>query len=66
MSQQLIEEGRYRMGITMGILIERQRVLEGIQEIEDQSHKTKTPLFQDTLLKLIRDKVKNEYVEELS
>jgi hypothetical protein len=34
---------------------ERKRILDGIQEIEDQSHATKTPLFQDTLLSLIRE-----------
>ena len=36
---------------------ERKRILDGIQEIEDQSHATKTPLFQDNLLALIRDVV---------
>ena len=63
MTNELIEQGKYRMGITMGILVERERILEGIQEIEDQSHRTKTPLFQDTLFKLVRDMIRgtNEY-----
>jgi hypothetical protein len=32
----------------------RDKILEAIQAIEDQSHATKTPLFQDTLFELIR------------
>jgi hypothetical protein len=33
---------------------ERDRILQGIQEIEDQSHATRTPLYQETLLEKIR------------
>ena len=40
-----------------GQLDERQRVLNAIQEIEEGSHKTRTPLFQDTLLSLIREAI---------
>jgi hypothetical protein len=34
---------------------ERQRILHGIQQLEDQSNATRTPLFQDTLLEKIRE-----------
>lgn len=40
-----------------GKLDERQRILNAIQNIEDVSHKTRTPLFQDTLLSLIREAI---------
>jgi hypothetical protein len=36
---------------------ERQRLLRAVQEIEDISHKTRTPLFQDTLFTLIREAI---------
>jgi hypothetical protein len=39
---------------------ERARILEGIQKLEDQSHATRTPLYQETLLKAIREVVNNE------
>lgn len=34
---------------------ERDRILQGIQELEDQSHATRTPLYQETLFTKIRD-----------
>lgn len=42
-----------------GTIDERQRILEGIQKIEEQSHQTRTPLFQETLLELVKDVVEN-------
>lgn len=42
-----------------GINDERSRILQGIKDIEDKSHATRTPLFQDTLFELIRDVVEN-------
>lgn len=40
-----------------GQIDERQRLLKAVQEIEDTSHKTRTPLFQDTLFSLIREAI---------
>jgi hypothetical protein len=34
---------------------ERDRILQGIQELEDQSHATRTPLYQETIFAKIRD-----------
>jgi hypothetical protein len=34
---------------------ERDRILQGIQELEDQSHATRTPLYQEALFTKIRD-----------
>jgi len=34
---------------------ERDRILQGIQELEDQSHSTRTPLYQETTLTRIRE-----------
>jgi hypothetical protein len=42
-----------------GVEAERARILEGIQKIEDQSHATRTPLYQETLLKSIRELISN-------
>lgn len=44
-----------------GTVDERERILKGIQEIESQSHATRTPLFQDTLLELIRDMIEDKH-----
>ncbi len=49
----LIEEAE-KQGIELGAKIERERILEGIQKLEDQSHATRTPLYQETLLAKIR------------
>ncbi len=50
--------GRMRIkSYSEGQLEERQRVLNAIQKIEEVSHKTRTPLFQDTLLNLIREAI---------
>lgn len=40
-----------------GQIDERRRLLKAIQKIEDMSNKTRTPLFQDTLLNLIREAI---------
>lgn len=34
---------------------ERQRILAAIQAIEDQSHATKTPIYQETLFSKVRE-----------
>jgi hypothetical protein len=34
---------------------EKDRILQGIQELEDQSHATRTPLYQELLFAKIRD-----------
>jgi hypothetical protein len=34
---------------------ERHRILQSLQKLEDQSNSTRTPLYQDTLLKKIRE-----------
>ena len=49
----LIEEAE-KQGVELGARIERERVLQGIQKLEDQSHATRTPLYQDTMFTKIR------------
>jgi hypothetical protein len=44
----------YNLGYQAGTLDERERVLQGIQKLEDQSHATRTPLYQDTVFTKIR------------
>ena len=44
----------YNLGYQAGTLDERERVLQGIQKLEDQSHATRTPLYQDTMFTKIR------------
>jgi hypothetical protein len=48
----------YNLGYQAGAMAERERILEGIQKLEDQSHATKTPLYQDTLFAKIREIVR--------
>jgi hypothetical protein len=48
----------YNLGYQAGTLDERDRILQGIQKLEDQSHATKTPLYQDTLFTKIREIVR--------
>lgn len=38
---------------------ERLRILKEIEAIEKQSHSTRTPLYQETLIQLIRDRINN-------
>jgi hypothetical protein len=42
-----------------GTIDERERILEGINRIEEQSHQTRTPLFQETLFELVKEVVEN-------
>jgi hypothetical protein len=44
----------YNLGYQAGALDERERILHGIQKLEDQSHATKTPLYQDTMFAKVR------------
>ena len=44
----------YNLGYQAGTLDERERVLQGMQKLEDQSHATRTPLYQDTMFSEIR------------
>jgi hypothetical protein len=44
----------YNLGYQAGTLDERERILHGIQKLEDQSHATRTPLYQDTMFAKIR------------
>jgi hypothetical protein len=44
----------YNLGYQAGTLGERERILQGIQKLEDQSHATRTPLYQDTMFIKIR------------
>jgi hypothetical protein len=50
----------YNLGYQAGTLDERERILEGIQKLEDQSHATRTPLYQDTMFSKIRTIVNNK------
>jgi len=44
----------FNLGYQAGTLDERERILHGIQKLEDQSHATRTPLYQDTMFIKIR------------
>jgi hypothetical protein len=44
----------YNLGYQSGTLDERERILQGIQKLENQSHATRTPLYQDTMFVKIR------------
>lgn len=44
-----------------GTIDERQRILSGIDAIEKLSNDTRTPLFQDTLIKLVREVVEDRH-----
>jgi hypothetical protein len=45
----------YNLGYQAGTLDERDRILHGIQKLEDQSHATRTPLYQETMFAKIRE-----------
>jgi hypothetical protein len=44
----------YNLGYQAGTLDEREKILQGIQKLEDQSHATRTPLYQDIMFTKIR------------
>jgi len=44
----------YNLGYQAGTFDERERILQGIQKLENQSHATRTPLYQDTMFTKIR------------
>ena len=44
----------YNLGYQAGTMAERERILRDIQKLEDQSHATRTPLYQDTMFAKIR------------
>ncbi len=48
----------YNLGVQAGTMDERERILQGIQKLEDQSNATRTPLYQETLFNKIRKIVK--------
>ena len=48
----------FNLGYQAGTLDERERILQGIQKLEDQSEATRTPLYQETLFNKIREIVK--------
>jgi hypothetical protein len=48
----------YNLGYQAGTLDERERVLRGIQKLEDQSKATRTPLYQETMFMKIREILK--------
>ena len=45
----------YNLGYQAGTLDERERILRGIQKLEDQSHATRTPIYQETMFAKIRE-----------
>ena len=44
----------YNLGVQAGTMDERERILRGIQKLEDQSNATRTPLYQETMFAKIR------------
>jgi hypothetical protein len=48
----------YNLGYQAGTLDERYRILQGIKKLEDQSHATRTPLYQETMFAKIREIIK--------
>jgi hypothetical protein len=45
----------FNLGYQAGTLDERERILEAVQKLEDQSHATRTPLYQETMFNKIRE-----------
>ena len=45
----------FNLGYQAGTLDERDRILQGIQKLEDQSHATRTPIYQETMFAKIRE-----------
>jgi hypothetical protein len=41
--------------IEIGVKQEQQRILEELQKLENQSHKTRTPLYQEFLFERFRE-----------
>jgi hypothetical protein len=48
----------FNLGYQAGVMSERERILHGMQKLEDQSNATRTPLYQETLFNKIREIVK--------
>jgi hypothetical protein len=44
----------WELGIQKGIQDERERILEEIAKLEEQSHRTKTPIYQETMFAKLR------------
>ena len=45
----------FNLGYQAGALAERDRILHGMQKLEDQSNRTRTPLYQETVFSKIRE-----------
>jgi len=45
----------FNLGYQSGVLSERERILHDMKKLEDQSHATRTPLYQDTMFAKIRE-----------
>lgn len=45
----------YNLGYQAGAMEERDRILRGIQKLDDQSNATRTPLYQETMFTKIRE-----------
>lgn len=45
------------LGVQYGSQREIQRVLQIIKDLEAQSHKTRTPLYQETIFETLRERV---------
>jgi hypothetical protein len=50
----------YNLGYQAGVMNERERILQGIQRLEDQSEATRTPLYQEILFAKIKELVNKE------
>jgi hypothetical protein len=48
-----------RVPLSLVIEKERLRILKNLDMIEQQSNATRTPLYQETLISLIRDRINN-------
>lgn len=51
----VVEKRYWVEGIKHGIKLERKRILEELAKLEEQSHRTKTPIYQETMFAKIRD-----------
>ena len=47
----------FLLGLNLGIQNEKRRVLQIIEDLEAQSHKTRTPLYQETIFETLRERV---------
>jgi len=47
--------------LCVGVMLERERILKAVVELEHTSHSTRTPIYQDTFFKYIKDVIYEQH-----